>query len=222
MTTKPFNGTVYRIANRVNGKQYVGQTRQVLNSRWTKHKYDAKTNKLSGALQHALRKYGFDNFCLSPLHSNIETLSELNRLEKYYIQELNTFGTSGYNMTTGGEGFTVSTETKLKHSQNRGWKHSEESKELMREATKGFKHSSASKKKISLALVGNKYSDPEIFKKINKDRTDTTVHAFIHEQHGKVVSNCSMLAKCFGLSNSAVHSVVRGSYKSTKGWKLYE
>lgn len=222
MTEEPkFSGKIYKITNAENGKVYVGQTRLTLQKRWSRHKDSVTKFSMDGLLQRAFRKYGIDKFSIELLEDNIPTLSELNTREQYYINSLDTFGDNGYNMTTGGEGYEVRQSTKDKLSvAAKGRLHSEEVKNNLRTKALGRKHTNETKEKLSKCMQGNKYSDPNIFKEYNKNRTDTTVHAFTHDQYGKVMCNCSMLAKCFNLSNSAVHSVVKGVYKSTKGWKL--
>ena len=192
-------GTIYCITNTFNGKQYIGQTTRSVKKRFSEHFSDAKRGKCSSKFGNALLKYGKENFSVEVLICNIPSIDELNTLEEKYINMYGT-RTSGYNLSSGGLNHVVSESTKA----------------LMR--TK--RHTEETKAKISKALIGNKYSDPEVLRKINKERTDTTVHCFIHEQHGKVFANCALLSKCFGLNNSAVHNVVKGTYKSTKGWKL--
>ena len=216
-----FSGKIYKITNVENGKVYVGQTRLTLQKRWNRHKDSVAKPSMDGLLQRAFRKYGIYKFTIELLEDNIPTLAELNMKEQYYIMKLASFGENGYNMTTGGEGYEIRQSTRDKLSAaSKGRLHSEEVKNNLRKKALGRKHTKETKEKLSKCMQGNKYSDPNIFKEYNKNKTDTTVHVFTHEQYGKVMCNCSMLAKCFNLSNSAVHSVVKGIYKSTKGWKL--
>ena len=214
-----FSGIIYKITNTVNNKVYIGQTKLTLQQRWGMHKRSVKKQSMDGLLQRAFRKYGIEVFLIDVLEDNIPNIEMLNTKEKYYIEKYASFGECGYNMTTGGEGFVVRQSTKNKHScASKGRKHSEQTKAVLREKAKQRKHSEFTKKILSEKMKGNKYSDPNILKQYNKNRTDTTVYVFTHEQYGKVICNCSMLAKCFNLSNSAVHNVVNGIYKSTKGW----
>lgn len=214
-----FCGTVYKITNLVSGKIYIGQTRHSLKQRWRHHLHAALNGKLNGKLQQAIVKHGKESFTIGSIESGIVSIEELNAREAYYIQVYDTFK-NGYNMTTGGDGYTVSEDTKRKLSLRNGWKHTEETKTKIGAKAVGRKHSAETKVKISKVLLGNKHSDPSIFKRINKQRTNTTVHDFIHEQYGRVSTNCAMLAKCFGLNNSHVHKVVSGKYTHTKGWRV--
>jgi len=58
---------VYLITNKVNGKQYVGQTHYSLSRRWKEHIDWSKNNRKS-VLHKAVFKYGVENFCIEPLH----------------------------------------------------------------------------------------------------------------------------------------------------------
>ena len=98
---------IYCFKNLINNKCYIGQAvnlRKRLRSHYTAFK--AKTN-LHLALYKAVDKYGEDNFDLEILEyvdPTLENLKEvLDELEKKYIQEYNSFGPNGYNMTLGGD-----------------------------------------------------------------------------------------------------------------------
>ncbi|MBQ6005770.1 MAG: GIY-YIG nuclease family protein [Selenomonadaceae bacterium] len=58
-------GVIYLITNTLNGKMYVGQTRQKLSSRI----YGHKSNKGKSAIDVAIRKYGWENFTVEVLET---------------------------------------------------------------------------------------------------------------------------------------------------------
>ena len=98
---------IYCFKNLINNKCYIGQAvnlRKRLRSHYTAFK--VKTN-LHLAFYKAVDKYGEDNFELEILEyvdPTLENLKEvLDELEKKYIQEYNSFGPNGYNMTLGGD-----------------------------------------------------------------------------------------------------------------------
>jgi group I intron endonuclease len=113
---------IYLVTNLVNGKQYVGKTVWPLLHRWSQHRSDARNN-YDTYLCRAIRKYGEQNFKIAPLVSDVEVESELNEFEVEYISVLGTKAPNGYNLTNGADGST-------------GYKHSEESREKIREARK--------------------------------------------------------------------------------------
>jgi group I intron endonuclease len=142
-------GYIYRITNKVNGKVYVGQTRQEVRERWYQHK-----DPQSGCrkLRNAIQKYGADNFALDIICVCFD--DDLCRFEMEYIKKYDSCE-NGYNCTPGGEGVTVWTDEMRKAlslkmtgrklsaehaAKNRGVnapmygrKHSEETTALMRQ-----------------------------------------------------------------------------------------
>ncbi len=112
---------IYIITNKLNGKQYVGQSRNYLD-RWTSH--CSYKDDYSCLLHNAIRKYGKDNFTIELLEDNIP-IEEIDQREKYYIDYYNTF-TNGYNMTTGGQGVhgyrhTNNTKQKISNNSEKMW-----------------------------------------------------------------------------------------------------
>lgn len=92
-------GFIYKITNKVNGKSYIGQTRNTVEFRWRQH-YKAKDNKY---FHRAIQKYGKENFEVTTLEKC--DVEKLNDREIYYINKYNTFG-DGYNLTKGGTAYT--------------------------------------------------------------------------------------------------------------------
>src|SRR5271157_725397 len=88
---------VYLVTNKVNGKQYVGQTGKSLRRRVQGHK--SKGNLLTRAIV----KYG-ESFFVSEVLHEAKTQEELNFCEIFYIELLRTKVPMGYNLTDGGEG----------------------------------------------------------------------------------------------------------------------
>ncbi len=81
-----------------NGKLYVGITTGTAEGRFRRHCY---SNHCVGR---AIRKYGSENCRLMVLHRDL-TWHEAGKLERWYIQELETrIGTNGYNVACGGGG----------------------------------------------------------------------------------------------------------------------
>lgn len=91
-------GFIYKIWNEVNDNLYIGQTICPLQSRWSKHKQDAKTRETH--LYLAMRKYGIDKFHIEQIEEVPD--SELNDREVYWISFYNSYY-DGYNSTLGGD-----------------------------------------------------------------------------------------------------------------------
>lgn len=97
---------IYKHTNLINNKIYIGQTCQNPEQRWRNGKgYNSKTY-----FAKAINKYGWDNFTHQIIEENIPTRQIANQREEYWINFYNSNDSKyGYNMTTGGEGFTPQT-----------------------------------------------------------------------------------------------------------------
>ena len=138
-------GKIYLITNMVNGKQYVGQTWRTLEERWKSHIHQAKHRDY--AISIAICKHGPDAFTIHLLLEEVAiSQCQLDIFEQCFIEIYDTFH-NGYNETTGGK----------------GGKHSEKTKQKIREAMRGEKnhrygkhHSEEHKRKLSEAMKGEK------------------------------------------------------------------
>ena len=111
---------VYLATNKINGKQYVGQTVKKLNLRWNEH----TSNQSNSVLHKAIRKHGKENFSVEKIH-DCNSKEEMDFVEIFYIILLDTKAPNGYNLTDGGEGrsgYTLSEESKRKISQKNSGK----------------------------------------------------------------------------------------------------
>ena len=142
---------IYLVTNLINQMKYVGQTTRTLKQRKSSHLSSSKKGS-TYYLHRAIRKYGAENFKWEVIH-NATSEEELNEKETYFIKEYNTNSQVGYNLTEGGRGI-------------RGWKHSELTKEKIKQCAiknnsaqylKKFVQSEEGRKKISLMQLGKTY-----------------------------------------------------------------
>ena len=91
---------IYKITNQITGQSYIGQSVDI-ERRWRTHRQTIKREEVCSPLYIAFREYGLDNFIFEVLAEC--SLSELNSLEKYYIELYDSYN-KGYNQTTGGAG----------------------------------------------------------------------------------------------------------------------
>lgn len=98
------NMFVYLATNKINGKQYVGQTTKTVAVRWSQHLSSAKAHLDECLFHKAIRKYGEDSFEIETIHKS-ECLEDLNLKEIEWINKLNTHYLTGigYNMSSGGK-----------------------------------------------------------------------------------------------------------------------
>lgn len=97
---------IYKFTNTLNNKIYIGQTSTSLRKRVINHLTKSRkwTKSRKGYFQHALFKYGIENFNIDVLE-RCETKELLNEREKYWISYYNSNNKLfGYNLTPGGEG----------------------------------------------------------------------------------------------------------------------
>ena len=107
-------GIIYKITNKVDGKVYIGQTKQGTVSK----RYNGSIRKTSNAhLRNAIEKYGIENFEVTEPFDTADSKDELDAKEKYYIALYDsTDPKRGYNLMSGGHNGTHSEETRKKIS----------------------------------------------------------------------------------------------------------
>lgn len=111
-------GTIYKITNTINGKVYIGQTKQPFHYRYPKG-ISSTTNEY---LKRAINYYGEEAFRVEKCFDTADTQEELDEKEIYYISLYrSTDRKYGYNIMSGGL-----------HS-----KHAEESKQKIGDAQRG-------------------------------------------------------------------------------------
>ena len=138
---------IYKYTNLINGKIYIGQTKNTLEYR----AQGGRNNKDCTRFYNAILKYGWNNFEPTILKDNIETVEDANYFEDYYICLFDSINPNiGYNLNRGGNNKNTSEETKQLISKK--------AKERYRDKTKnpmyGKKHSKESLKKMSDAKIG--------------------------------------------------------------------
>lgn len=114
---------IYIVTNRINGKQYVGQTIQRFSQRKVDHLKKVRYNS-PYYFHNAMRKHGPDNFKWEIIAEGDCSPETLNLLEMHFIQLYDTFN-NGYNLTLGGDGGTL------------GYRHTEKTKKRMSKAKEG-------------------------------------------------------------------------------------
>ena len=172
------NYCVYVHTNKINGKKYIGQTRQKPTKRWGKDGTGYKPKKDNTCkFWNAIQKYGWDNFEHEVLFENL-SLEMANLLEEELIKKYNTTDDDfGYNMRFGGDNRRLSEEIREKISTARkghnygmigenapmyGKHHSEEARKKISKAIRGDnnpfygKHHSEELKRQMCELRGKK------------------------------------------------------------------
>ena len=92
---------IYKIQNMLNGKTYIGLTKNKAKYRWNGHSSKTEASSVS-LISLAIAKHGEENFDFSVIDI-VENQSQLGTKEAFWIKELNTLAPFGYNLTSGGD-----------------------------------------------------------------------------------------------------------------------
>lgn len=217
---------VYIHRNKINNKAYIGTTQQKPERRW-QNGYGYKNNS---HLWRAIEKYGWDNFEHIIFANNLSQ-NDASHIEKLLIALYDTTNREyGYNISTGGD------------CSHLGIKHSEETKQILREKTKerlsvsenhpmyGRHHSEESKKKMSITKtnppkeVRQKISNARLgtFVDNNEDQLNITICQY--DKQGKICNEffgVSFASDETGISRSAIANCLCGLSYTAGGyiWK---
>lgn len=105
---------IYKIKNKINGKAYIGQTRQDPKIRWMQHCQIYRIRSCT-LIRQAIEKHGKESFDFIILES-CSSKEELNVREKHWISVFKSISPNGYNLTSGGDRTDLSEESKQKIS----------------------------------------------------------------------------------------------------------
>lgn len=210
-------GYIYKLTNKVNGKNYIGQTTNRLpQKRITSHFKKGPSKQLTNR---AVQKYGKENFSWELLFCCFDKTA-LDHFERQFIREYDCLAPNGYNLQLGGvagEG-KHSEATKLQLSKAKieyykhnvspvlGTKRSKETKALQSRTRKGF--DSPARKKAREKM------HEKIRKSVKCIKIDT--------KEERIFKSIEDAAEALGLVSSCVSRVCRGDQNRTqhKGWQF--
>ena len=208
-----------------NNKRYVGQTIR-LHKRKQQHVADAyNPNSVSYnyAFHRAIRKYGIENFVFEILEDGIPR-EKLNEREMYWIEQMQSYGENGYNMTMGGDGVlgrVWTDEQRKKDSESHKGKRighpvSEETRRKIGEKNKGKSHprSEETKRKIS------EHNARAVAKRITF--SNAGVYRGKEFYPGLMFDSVTKCADYFGVKLSTMSSIKSGKFNKQSNMRIIE
>jgi group I intron endonuclease len=181
------NSGIYIITNKLNGKQYVGQSKRMTKRFW-RHKDAAKTQNPREAfyLHKAIAKHGVENFAFQIL-LYADGIEYLNLMEQRIIAGYNTMSPFGYNLDSGGgvckqlsetTKQKIATKLKGRPCPTRGRPMSAETREKISLAMRGRQQTQAHTENSVKARAGFKHSEETIakFKAVDRAYASTPEH----------------------------------------------
>jgi group I intron endonuclease len=199
---------VYKITNKINGKCYIGQTRQKLSDRWIHH---CSVSSGCLAIKSAIDKYGKNNFTIEQIYKAY-SISDLNKKEAKFINKFNTLAPNGYNLKTGGNSPRYSEESRKKmsdvHKGNPGY-------------WVGKSHSEDTKQKISKAKSGknnhNFGKSPSINTRLKMSLSQSNKKSIVCNETRVQYRSLGVASRELDLCEQNIRSVLKGRRKSTGG-----
>jgi group I intron endonuclease len=222
---------IYKITN-PKGKVYIGQSVNVLNR---KKYYSSLRCKNQTKLYNSLKKYGIENHIFETICYC--EVSELNELERYY-QDLYNVIENGLNcrltfskdksgclseetktkIRNANIGKTVSSETKLKISQNTKKGMTKEVIEKMKISRKNYKLSNETKLKIGLKSKG-RFHTSETKEKLSKSRFNSNnpnAKIVLDYNTGVFYNTSKEASDILGINKSTLRHYLSGRIKQDK------
>jgi group I intron endonuclease len=209
-------GYIYKITNKVDGKIYIGQTIQILEYRWRKHR---NVGSNCCYLKRAFNKYGTDNFEFKLICICFD--EDLDKYEIQYMEKYNSMVPNGYNLRKGGNSGKHHEETKRKISESLKAR-----TDIIRPKTNyrlGKHHSEETKKKISDALKAkyNKNCEPHTTKIYTSPKAENINQYDSNNNFIKSFNNIISASKYNNISRDGISRVCSNKQKTAGGfiWK---
>lgn len=211
---------IYVITNKLTGKQYVGQTIQTLEKRWSRHGWHCTTAGRRMPISDAIGRYGKENFSIETL-KNCSSLDDMNFWEKYYVNTLNTWVPNGYNLKAGNGSGACSDEIKKKISRsNKGRKVSQETRDKLSKSHKGIRMSDETRRKLSNINKGKPLS--ELARENSIKASSKTYELILADGNHQIITNMAEFARNNGYSKSKLCELVRRKRHQYRGITRHE
>ena len=224
---------IYIITNNINGKRYVGLSRNI-KQRFLEHRAPKNVKNKTTNLAKAFRKYGLESFSFEILEE-VEDENNLFIREMFWIERLD----PEYNMNNGGIGnlgHKVNKETKqkisIKNKNNWAMKSEEDKQKIIKNLKRpafGRVLKEETKEKLRRVNIGKKQSKETIEKRAqkisvsmvgNKNGNKSIIATSVNDG-SKIEFNSSKEASIFfNVHPTCITGVLKGRRNSSKGYKF--
>ena len=226
---------IYLITNNVNGKKYVGQSRNLI-KRWNQHKTESRKDRPRLIVDKAIKKYGIDNFSFEILFEC--PLDMLDDWETDMIRLYDSMRPRGYNCIDKCRG--VSEEARLKLSERMKEKNPMKNPDVadkVRNKLKGVHTSRVTAYQIEVTKKrmkeNNPMKNPEVVKKVSMKMTGikqdkervirNSKHTNILQfsKDGKFIKKWDLVSditKELGIDHCCIYAVLNGKQKTAGGY----
>lgn len=216
-------GIIYSYINKINKKQYIGQTINP-EDRQHAHKSNAfneKNSEYNSPIHRAFRKYGYDNFEYQIL-AQTDDLDALNLLEEFFISKFDTQIPNGYNIEKGGKNcqkppLDIEEREKLIWDQakltkdevielRKAYQNKESPKEIYEKKYKGRLHYQS----FMNIWTGKRYSliMPEVFQESRRTKLTEEIVRAIRQDRQNTQLSYEKLAKKYNISKATIADIV--------------
>jgi group I intron endonuclease len=165
----------------------------------------------------AIAKYGYDNFIMEILETNL-SLDDANKMEEFYIWEHGTLSPNGYNLRSGGKNHVATPSTRKKMSNSRmGICLSSETKDKMSSAKLGKPKAPTHIKNMCRAKSGK--NNPSYGKRGEHSKKSKKYIVTFPDGRTTIITGLREFCILYGLSASCMGQLARGIYEIHKGFR---
>lgn len=218
------NYSVYQHINKVNGKRYIGITKQVPENRWGANGNNYKSTPY---FYNSIKKYGWESFEHIIIKDNLTKEDacalEIELIKKYKTQDKK----YGYNILSGGTAPNLTDEVKKKISKallnnKNGLGHpcSEEKRNKISNAQKNRQFTREHKQKLSKAAKNRHVPCSEQKRQVLSNNYPNKKRVYCQETD-TVYESVQSCARELGLYATNVTKVCKGIHKTTGNYHLY-
>lgn len=211
-------GIVYLVTNNSNGKLYVGQTTQSVESRWRKHVSNSNHHRNRMPIAFAISKYGKESFSIKALEY-CDNQAQLDKQELFWATTLDTFSPNGYNLKAGSGPGSMSDQTKKKIGKsNAGKKRTEDWLKRLSESHMGQKMPESTK--LALQRANKDRVIPAKVRLAASIAMQGTFHLISPDGESVTIINMAKFCKENGYNKSRMSELCQGRRKAYRGWRL--